>query len=93
VNEVVNNQQARQFEIAIDGHTAFLRYAGTAGRIDLLHTEVPPQLGGRGLGGTLAKAALDYARAEHLAVIPSCPFVQKYIERNPDYAALVVRGD
>ena len=90
MNEVVNNEAARRFEITVDGHTGFLRYAKTNDRIELLHTEVPPELGGRGLGGTLAKAALDYATDANLRVTPACPFVKKYLERHPEYASLLV---
>jgi len=57
--------------------------------MDLLHTEVPPEHEGQGYGGALAKAALDYARAEKLRVIPTCPFVRAYVKRHPEYAALV----
>jgi uncharacterized protein len=89
VSDVVNNEGAHRFEVTIDGHTGFLRYSKAADRITLEHTEVPPELGGRGLGGTLAKAALDYAQAAHLKVVPQCPFVKKYVERHPEYAPLI----
>lgn len=89
MSEVVNNESARRFEITVDGHTGFLRYARSGQRIDLVHTEVPPELGGRGLGGVLAKAALDYAREAGLAVVASCPFVKKYLEKHPEYSGLV----
>ena len=89
MSEVVDNETARRFEITVDGHTGFLRYAKTADHIELIHTEVPPELGGRGLGGELAKAALEYAQREGLRVIPSCAFVKKYLDRNAQYAPLL----
>lgn len=89
VSEVVNNETARRFEITVDGHTGCLRYKKTADRIELIHTEVPPELGGRGLGAVLAKAALDYAEQSDLKVIPFCPFVKKYLERHTEYASLL----
>jgi predicted GNAT family acetyltransferase len=89
VSEVVNNETARRFEMTVDGHTGFVKYARTGDRIELIHTEVPPELGGRGLGGVLAKAALDYAQQNGLKVIPTCPFVKKYLERHTEYAPLV----
>ena len=89
MGEVVDNEAARRFEITVDGHTGFLRYAKSGDRIELIHTEVPPELGGRGLGGVLAKAALDYAKHAGLKVTPTCPFVKKYIERHAEYAPLL----
>ncbi|MGH9346220.1 MAG: GNAT family N-acetyltransferase [Vicinamibacterales bacterium] len=86
MSEVVNNEGARRFEITIDGHTGFLQYAESAGRINLVHTAVPPELGGRGVGAALAKAALDHARRSRLQVVATCPFVRKYLEKHPEHA-------
>jgi len=88
VNGVVNNEKDRQFEISVDGQTAILKYVPQGNRLNLVHTEVPPALGGRGIAGQLAKAALEYAQSEGLQVIPSCPFVRGYLERHSEYAHL-----
>lgn len=87
---VVNNVAARQFEIHHPDGVAKLVYRyDPDGRLALVHTEVPPSLGGRGIGGLLAKTALEFARNEHLRVIPECPFVKAYLARHPEYGALV----
>ena len=86
MSDVTNNEQRQRFEITADGHTGFLAYALDDGnRINLKHTEVPRELEGRGLGGKLAKAALDHARTAGLRVAVSCPFVQSYVQRHPEY--------
>ena len=59
------------------------------GVITFAHTEVPPELGGKGIGSKLIKGALDHARAEGLKVIAQCPFVKAYIEKHPEYADLL----
>jgi predicted GNAT family acetyltransferase len=87
--EVVNNESSRRFEVSVDGHTAFLQYARAGSRIDLIHTSVPPELGGKGLGGVLAKAALEHAREASLTVTATCPFVKSYLERHPEYKPLL----
>ena len=87
--EVVNNEAARRFEITIDEHTGYLQYARSHERIELIHTEVPAALGGRGLGGVLAKAALEHAREASLRVTATCPFVKKFLEKNPQYSSLL----
>ena len=53
------------------------------------HTEVDPDAGQSGLGGTLARAALDDVRSKGLGVVPQCSFVRGWIERHPEYADLV----
>jgi predicted GNAT family acetyltransferase len=56
---------------------------------DLVHTEVDPALRGRGVGEALAEAAFAYARERGARVIPSCRFVKKWLEKNPDQRDVV----
>jgi len=86
---VTNNTAAQQYEARIGGHVAFLEYAREGNRLVLIHTEVPKPLEGRGIAGKIVKAALDDARAQHLEVIPQCPYVASYIKRHQDYLDLV----
>lgn len=68
---------------------ATARYRRKDNTITLLSTDVPEAAEGEGVGSALARAALDYARAEHLRVVPRCPFMAAYIERHPEYQDLV----
>ena len=86
--EVVNHDAEQRFELHSDGKLAYLSYHQHPDRIILIHTEVPKELEGRGIGGKLAKAALDYARERKLKVVARCPFVAEYIKRHPEYADL-----
>jgi predicted GNAT family acetyltransferase len=69
--------------------TGELRYNIVGSHIILEHTEVDPALRGRGVAGSLAKAGLEYARANNLTVIPVCPFVIAFLARHPEYQALL----
>ncbi|HWJ22534.1 MAG TPA: GNAT family N-acetyltransferase [Gemmatimonadaceae bacterium] len=88
--EIVDNEAAGRFEIHVPEGTPQLQYVRRDGVVQLVHTEVPEALEGRGFGAALAKAALDAARAAGLKVVPTCPFVRTYIRRHPEYADLVV---
>jgi uncharacterized protein len=88
-SEVTNDSAAGRFEIRTEQGTALLNYARRGNDLDLIHTEVPRALEGRGYGATLAAAALAYARREGMKVIPSCPFVKAYLARHPEDAVLV----
>jgi predicted GNAT family acetyltransferase len=90
VSEVKDNPEKNQFELIIDGHVALAAYRLKPGVITFTHTEVPKELGGRGIGSQLAKGALDQARARGLKVVPLCPFIKAYIEKNPAYQDLVL---
>jgi Predicted acetyltransferase len=86
---VTNDPAAGRFEAHTEHGVAHLKYIARGDVLDLVHTEVPPEAEGQGIGAALAKAALDHARAEGMKVIPSCPFVRTYITRHGEYADLV----
>jgi predicted GNAT family acetyltransferase len=48
------------------------------------HTEVPPELEGRGIAGAVVREALSQVRARGLRVVAECPYVQAYLRRHPD---------
>lgn len=87
---VVDNKERKRFEAHWNGALAgVLTYTVEDGVVVMPHTGVEPQYEGRGIGGKLAKAALDSAREHDLKVAPWCPFIAAYIEKNPEYANLV----
>lgn len=86
---VRDNAAAHQYEVTVDGHTGILRYVRKPGVVHLVHTEVPPELQGRGLAGALVQTALDAARAAGDRVVPECPYVQAFLKRHPEYQSLV----
>ncbi|MBV8102640.1 MAG: N-acetyltransferase [Verrucomicrobia bacterium] len=86
---VTNNPQRHRFETNVDGHLAVLNYNQEGKSVTLIHTEVPEELAGRGVGSALAKAGLKYAREQSLQVIPKCEFVASYIEKHPEFAHLL----
>lgn len=90
---VTNNEPAERFEMLVDGLRAFLTYRRFPDRIVFLHAEVPPSLEGRGLAGKLTRFALDFARANHLRVIPRCPYVSNFIRKHAEYQDLVSSED
>ncbi len=90
MSQPIQHQTAgNRFTCIVDDHEAELAYARADGRLDLRHTRVPDAIGGRGIAGDLVRAALDYARAEGLGVVPTCSYVASYIERHPEYEDLL----
>jgi uncharacterized protein len=88
---ITNNEKESRFEASALEGLAFLRYQLLRdGTFVLMHTEVPPALGGRGLASRLARTALDLARSHGAKVIVRCPFVAAYIEHHPEYRELVL---
>jgi predicted GNAT family acetyltransferase len=89
MTDIVNNRAKQRYELAVDGHIAATYYTFADGVITFDHTEVPPELGGKGIGSKLIKGALDQVRADGLKVIAQCPFVKAFIEKNPAYQDLL----
>jgi uncharacterized protein len=87
VPAVTDNTEQSRFETRADGILAELTYRLRAGRLVLVHTDVPDEFGGRGVGGLLVQAALAKAAAEGLTIVPLCPFARGWLERHPDAAA------
>ncbi|GAA4870609.1 GNAT family N-acetyltransferase [Kitasatospora terrestris] len=87
---VSDNPELSRFEIHTDeGLAGFAEYHLSEGELAFIHTEIDPQFEGRGLGGRLARAALDAARERGLAVLPYCPFIRAWIGKHPEYTDLV----
>jgi predicted GNAT family acetyltransferase len=85
-----DNAEQHRYELEIDGHVAFVVYRRREnGTITLVHTEVPKELGGRGVGSTLVRAVLERVRAEGLKLVVTCPFVSAWMEKHREYDDLL----
>lgn len=86
---VKKNEQAGQYEGFVDGEqVGFTVYRPTGDAIEMPHTVVPEQFGGRGYAGAIVQVALDDIRAQGKKVVPSCPYVDAWITKHPEYADL-----
>jgi predicted GNAT family acetyltransferase len=84
--QVTDNQAASRFELRADGSLAELLYRRVGNRLVLIHTEVPVELEGSGIGGALVAAAVDRAAREGMTLVPLCPFARGWLQRHPDVA-------
>jgi predicted GNAT family acetyltransferase len=84
---VVDDTSASRFVISEGGAEAELLYRINGDRMILIHTGVPDEWGGHGIGGRLMRTALARAGAEGLTVVPWCPFARRWLQDHPDEAA------
>ena len=87
--DVHDNPKEHRFELAVEGALAVAYYKLAPGTITFTHTEVPPELGGRGVGSTLVRGALELARARGLKIVSRCPFVSAYLGKHPEFNDLL----
>jgi predicted GNAT family acetyltransferase len=85
-------EERNRFELDVDGTIAFVTYRKSPGAITLVHTEVPPELGGRGVGSNLGRATLDAVRAQGRKLTVECDFIRNFTTKHPDYDDLLAPG-
>ena len=56
------------------------------GVVNIVHTEVDPSLGGRGIAGELTKAAVEKLRVDGRKAVLSCSYAVKLFSKHPEYA-------
>jgi predicted GNAT family acetyltransferase len=86
---VTNNEADSRFECQAGGRLAELSYRRNGNRLVLIHTEVPVELEGHGIGGSLVSAAVDYAASQGMTIVPLCPFARTWLESHADVATRV----
>ena len=81
---VVDDAATGRFLVREEGSEAHLTYRTRPGKLILVHTEVPPELEGRGIATRLVMAALDRARRTGETVVPWCPFARRWMREHRD---------
>lgn len=91
--EIVHDEARQQFKTEVDGYTAHVAYRLTAGNgLDIRHTIVPEEIGGRGIASALVKAAYDYAQSKGLKPIATCSYAAIWLQRHSAYQGEIGSG-
>ena len=91
---VSDNEAESRYEARVKGRPAgFAAYRARPGLVAFIHTEVDDEFSGHGVGGRLVRAALDDSRERGRAVLPFCPFVNRFIREHPEYLDLVPEAE
>ncbi|MGN6420933.1 MAG: GNAT family N-acetyltransferase [Pseudobacter sp.] len=86
---LVNNKELQRFELEVDGYTAFIEYKESGKQMILIHTEVPTELEGQGVGTAIVEKALESLEANQQKLVPLCPFVIAFLKRHPEWNRLL----
>lgn len=84
-----HDETKKHFELNINNQIAYIEYRGFGNQISLLHTIVPEELEGQGVGSVLVKKTLTYLKEANKKILPFCPFVFAYIKRHPEWKIIV----
>ena len=92
---LVDAPARQRYEIVADGDAepvAFVDYAmRDRSTILLMHTEVRPELEGRGIGTRTAELVVDQVRRSGLKAIVGCPFLTSWLRRHPEEHDILAR--
>ncbi|MGL5682708.1 MAG: GNAT family N-acetyltransferase [Marinifilaceae bacterium] len=88
--EVKHVENKNRFEVKYADYTAYLQYKLVNNALDIVSTYVPSELRGNGIAANLVRAAMEYAKQHKLQIIPTCPYVDTFIRRYPQYKELLV---
>ena len=88
--KIEHDERDRRFFVHLDDGDAELAYTRVDPNLmDIQHTYVPENARGEGLAESLAEAAFDFARDNGLCVVPTCPFVRKWVASHTEHMPLV----
>lgn len=87
---VIDNKEKSRFETKIDGHDAFIEYSVQPGILSLDHTEVDKALAGQGVASEMTEKVLMEIELRGLKVIPVCSYIEKYINKHPEWKSILV---
>lgn len=86
-----NNTEEQRFMLQLDDAEAFIDYkTAKSGDLYLIHTEVPDEMEGQGVGHKLVRESLEIIDRDDLRIIPLCPFIKSYLKDHmEDYKHLL----
>jgi len=87
--EVKVDLNQNKFIAIVEGHEAYIEFQLEGNILDLQHTFTPRELRGKGIAGKVAEFAFEYAKKNNLKIIPTCPFIPSFLEKNEQYKELL----
>ena len=89
--DIIHDPDDRRFYAKVAGEEAELTYTYPEETVlDFDYAYIPPAARNQGLSDHLVKAGLEFARENNYQVIPSCPVVEAYVKRHPEYKDLII---
>lgn len=90
---VKHNKSEHFFYLIEDGKECRAEYTfkdGSTNIIDLYHTFVPEELGGRGYARVLMEEVVEFLKENNLKIIPTCSYAAKFFSK-PEFEHYVAK--
>lgn len=87
--KTIHDAEKNRFSIFIENDEAYLAYRiQSDGVLDFYSTYVPDSGRGKGVARILVDAGIEFAKSASMKIKPSCSYVEKYFEKNPELSSL-----
>ncbi|WP_439883263.1 GNAT family N-acetyltransferase [Pontibacter sp. MBLB2868] len=88
--QIIHDEEDLRFYMLIGSNEAELTYTYPETEVmDFDYTFVPESDRGQGIADELVRQGLEFAKSNNYRIIPSCPVVEAYIKRNPEYKEMI----
>lgn len=81
----IQHEEGKRYYMQLGDERAELAYGESGKTRDFRHTYVPRELRGRKIAERLVRHALDDTMRSGYTFTPSCPYVERFVEKNPEY--------
>jgi uncharacterized protein len=90
--DIRHDEAGQRFAAATDHGEAYIAYSRPDEEtLALQHTRVPEEARGEGVADTLVRHALSWAKENGIRVIPTCPYVRKWVDANQEFESVIDR--
>lgn len=89
MSELRDNVEGGQYELDVNGETAFAKYRRQDGELTILWVEAPPALRGTGAAGRLMSLVAEEAKRNSWRVVPVCGYAAAWLRGSKQYRDLV----
>ena len=89
---IIENIERKRFETTVEDKVAFVEYIRAENKMYLTHTEVPSELGGKGIASKMVGKVLEIIKEEDRKLVPLCPFVASYLKKHPEWQEMLANG-
>jgi len=89
---LVDNKELHNFEFVVDGYRSFIDYVIKYDLVYLIHTEVAPELEGKGVASAMVNKTLELLESENRQIVPRCSYILSFLERHPEWKKMVAHA-
>lgn len=80
--EITHVASRHRFETVVENHVAYVEYEIGESTLNIIHTVVPKEIGGRGIASALVEVTYKYGDSVNLHPEATCSYAVTWLKRN-----------